>query len=168
MASATTLTYALCYDVVPATNQPKLERLHDWSIRRDYVVMPDRPTRYASAIRVTAAFTASMKDRFEPKAITRVCFAPCPLCLLEADVVALATVVSLWATSGLNGVTGNRVLCDHCSARQGSEGTSPYAAVLREAWRINYRPVRTMRTANGVVFRKFHVGMPVRKNTTHA
>lgn len=34
--------------------------------------------------------------------------------------------------------------------------------------RIHHRPVRTMRTANGVVFRKFHVGMPVRKNTTHA
>src|SRR5262249_23958300 len=31
-----------------------------------------------------------------------------------------------------------------------------------------HRPVRTMRTANCVVFRKFHVGMPVRKYTTHA
>jgi hypothetical protein len=34
--------------------------------------------------------------------------------------------------------------------------------------RAGYRPVRTMRTANGVVFRKFHVIMPVRKNTTQA
>ena len=33
---------------------------------------------------------------------------------------------------------------------------------------FNQRPVRTSLTANGVVRRKFHVDMPVRKNTTQA
>ena len=34
--------------------------------------------------------------------------------------------------------------------------------------RVGYRPVRTKRTANGVVLRKFQVAIPVRKNTTQA
>jgi hypothetical protein len=55
---------------------------------------------------------------------------------------------------------GNRIR-HHCCHGFGLTPT-------RSAKWVGYRPVRTMRTANGVVFRKLHVGMPVRKNTTRA
>ena len=39
------LTYARVDDVVAAANRSKVKRVHDWSIRRGCVVMPERPAR---------------------------------------------------------------------------------------------------------------------------